>query len=192
MCRFLGVSVLVYPDAKSPANGSAAPPRMVDGTDAAMGHGHAHPTLPCLPPYSRLMSLTPVEGAETRTELVFLIRRLMTGWCGRTVPNGSSGTWSAARGRCPQPDRRRGATARCAVSSPLSRPVRLFSGIGGHRTHIVRFKRPVHCPVCHNPISVGAVGVEPRRIEPGRARLSAVSGQPALDYLVHLKSSSFT
>ncbi len=35
------------------------------------------------------------------------------------------------------------------------------SGIGGHRTHIVRFKRPVHYPVCHNPESVGAVGVEP-------------------------------
>lgn len=48
-----------------------------------------------------------------------------------------------------------------AVSSPLSRPVRLFSGTGGYRTHIVRFKRPVHYPVCHSPESVGAVGVEP-------------------------------
>ena len=27
-----------------------------------------------------------------------------------------------------------------------------LSGIGGHRTHIVRFKRPVHYPVCHNPV----------------------------------------
>lgn len=36
------------------------------------------------------------------------------------------------------------------------------SGTGGDRTHIGRFKRPVHCPVCHNPVSVGAAGVEPR------------------------------
>ncbi len=31
------------------------------------------------------------------------------------------------------------------------RPVRVVSGTGGYRTHIVRFKRPVHCPVCHSP-----------------------------------------
>ena len=37
-----------------------------------------------------------------------------------------------------------------AVSSPLARPVRFFSGTGGYRTHIVRFKRPVHYPVCHS------------------------------------------
>ena len=47
-----------------------------------------------------------------------------------------------------------------AVSLPLSRPV-LVSGTGGHRTHIVRFKRPVHCLVCHSPVAVGAEGVEP-------------------------------
>jgi hypothetical protein len=35
------------------------------------------------------------------------------------------------------------------------------SGTGGHRTHIVRFKRPVHCPVCHSPEAIGAEGVEP-------------------------------
>ena len=37
-----------------------------------------------------------------------------------------------------------------------------FSGTGGHRTHIVRFKRPVHYLVCHSPDPVGAVRVEPR------------------------------
>ena len=37
----------------------------------------------------------------------------------------------------------------------------LFSGIGGYRTHIVRFKKPVHYLVCHNPSTIGAEGVEP-------------------------------
>ncbi len=41
-----------------------------------------------------------------------------------------------------------------------------LSGIGGHRTHIGRFKRPVHYHVCHNPIlcfvfQVGVEGIEP-------------------------------
>ena len=40
------------------------------------------------------------------------------------------------------------------------RPV-LVSGTGGYRTHIVRFKRPVHYRVCHSPESIGAEGVEP-------------------------------
>ena len=40
-------------------------------------------------------------------------------------------------------------------------PVQLLSGTGGHRTHIIRFKRPVHYLVCHSPESVGAEGVEP-------------------------------
>lgn len=36
-----------------------------------------------------------------------------------------------------------------------------FSGIGGYRTHIGRFKRPVHYHVCHNPICVSLrIGVE--------------------------------
>ena len=37
----------------------------------------------------------------------------------------------------------------------------LSSGTGGYRTHIIRFKRPVHYLVCHSPASIGAVGVEP-------------------------------
>jgi hypothetical protein len=37
----------------------------------------------------------------------------------------------------------------------------ILSGTGGHRTHIVRFKRPVHYLVCHSPAFIGAVGVEP-------------------------------
>jgi hypothetical protein len=40
-------------------------------------------------------------------------------------------------------------------------PVLVFSGTGGHRTHIFRFKRPAHYHVCHSPESVGAEGVEP-------------------------------
>ena len=35
------------------------------------------------------------------------------------------------------------------------------SGTGGYRTHIVRFKKPVHYLVCHSPVTVGAEGVEP-------------------------------
>ncbi len=35
------------------------------------------------------------------------------------------------------------------------------SGTGGYRTHIVRFKKPVHYLVCHSPVIVGAEGVEP-------------------------------
>ena len=48
-----------------------------------------------------------------------------------------------------------------AVSSPLDDQCLLVSGTGGHRTHIIRFKRPVHYLVCHSPITVGAEGVEP-------------------------------
>ena len=41
-----------------------------------------------------------------------------------------------------------------------------FSGTGENRTHIVRFKRPMHYLVCHNPmcfcfVSIGAEGIEP-------------------------------
>ena len=41
-----------------------------------------------------------------------------------------------------------------------------FSGTGENRTHIVRFKRPMHYLVCHNPMccfvcSIGAEGIEP-------------------------------
>jgi hypothetical protein len=39
-----------------------------------------------------------------------------------------------------------------AVSLPLDDQCLSFSGTGGHRTHIVRFKRPVHYPVCHSPV----------------------------------------
>lgn len=48
-----------------------------------------------------------------------------------------------------------------AESWPLDDQCLLFSGTGGHRTHIVRFKRPVHYLVCHSPEAIGAVGVEP-------------------------------
>ena len=48
-----------------------------------------------------------------------------------------------------------------AVSLPLNDQCLFVSGTGGYRTHIIRFKRPVHYPVCHTPESVGAVGVEP-------------------------------
>ena len=37
----------------------------------------------------------------------------------------------------------------------------IVSGTGGHRTYIVRFKRPEHYLVCHSPALIGAVGVEP-------------------------------
>ena len=40
-------------------------------------------------------------------------------------------------------------------------PVPSVSGTGGYRAHIVRFKKPVHYPVCHSPKSIGAMGVEP-------------------------------
>ena len=49
-------------------------------------------------------------------------------------------------------------------SLPVSK---CFSGTGENRTHIVRFKRPMHYLVCHNPIcsrcfvSVGVAGIEP-------------------------------
>ena len=41
-----------------------------------------------------------------------------------------------------------------------------FSGTGENRTHIVRFKRPMHYLVCHNPMCVlscpiGVEGIEP-------------------------------
>ena len=40
-----------------------------------------------------------------------------------------------------------------------------FSGTGENRTHIVRFKRPMHYLVCHNPklfrCPIGAEGIEP-------------------------------
>ena len=44
-------------------------------------------------------------------------------------------------------------------NQPISKQI--ISGTGGHRTHIVRFKRPVHFLVCHSPASIGAEGVEP-------------------------------
>ena len=55
------------------------------------------------------------------------------------------------------------AARRCpgAVSLPLNDQCLFVSGTGGYRTHIIRFKRPVHYRVCHGPDSVGAVGVEP-------------------------------
>ena len=47
----------------------------------------------------------------------------------------------------------------------------LFSGTGENRTHIVRFKRPMHYLVCHNPklcfrcfVSVGVAGIEPATV----------------------------
>ena len=40
-----------------------------------------------------------------------------------------------------------------------------FSGTGENRTHIVRFKRPMHYLVCHNPnmfhFPIGVEGIEP-------------------------------
>ena len=50
----------------------------------------------------------------------------------------------------------------CGVLAARSPVLVVVSGTGGYRTHIIRFKRPVHYPVCHSPESVGAVGVEPR------------------------------
>ena len=49
---------------------------------------------------------------------------------------------------------------------PLDHQCLYFSGTGENRTHIVRFKRPMHCLVCHNPmcfcfVSIGAEGIEP-------------------------------
>ena len=49
----------------------------------------------------------------------------------------------------------------CGVFAARSPVLVVVSGTGGYRTHIIRFKRPVHYPVCHSPESVGAVGVEP-------------------------------
>lgn len=58
------------------------------------------------------------------------------------------------RSRAPSENRTHVAALRkrCHSTRP-SVPIHL-SGIGGHRTHISRFKRPVHYLVCHNPICV--------------------------------------
>ena len=70
---------------------------------------------------------------------------------------------------------------------------------GGIRTHTCRIKSPVCCQLHHNPVRRSGVSVNRRRcnmrlllrqsvqvvaprIELGATRLSAVSGQPALDY----------
>jgi hypothetical protein len=49
----------------------------------------------------------------------------------------------------------------CGVLAARSPVLVVVSGTGGYRTHIIRFKRPAHYLVCHNPNSVGAVGIEP-------------------------------
>lgn len=38
------------------------------------------------------------------------------------------------------------------ISNSTLHSSNLRSGTGGDRTHISRFKRPVHCLVCHNPV----------------------------------------
>ena len=45
---------------------------------------------------------------------------------------------------------------------PLDHEPVISVDLMGVEPHIIRFKRPVHCHVCHNPNSVGAVGIEPR------------------------------
>jgi hypothetical protein len=70
----------------------------------------------------------------------------------------STGPDSNRRRRCTGAGHR---LARCQlVASPLDDQC-FSSGTGGDRTHIVRFKRPVHYQLCHSPESVGAEGVEP-------------------------------
>jgi hypothetical protein len=86
-----------------------------------------------------------------------------------------------------------------AVSPPELRASE--SRAGGTRTHTCRIKSPVCCQLHHNPIlgwayafvatwqhrvflSCLRLSVVALRIELSTTRLSAVSGQPALDYLV--------
>lgn len=53
-----------------------------------------------------------------------------------------------------------------------------FSGTGGYRTHIIRFKRPVHYLVCHNPNSVVPDGVVPGTIESGEPKADGHNRHP--------------
>ncbi len=67
--------------------------------------------------------------------------RMGASWCAELSMNKSTG-------RDLNPRRR----ITGAVSLPLDDQCISISGTGGYRTHIVRFKRPVHYPVCHSPI----------------------------------------
>ena len=56
------------------------------------------------------------------------------------------------RSRAPSENRTHAAALRKRCHSTRPSVLNYLSGIGGHRTHIGRFKRPVHYLVCHNPI----------------------------------------
>ena len=84
------------------------------------------------------------SGSRTRTSAMARQQATATSWAhritGRIVKEQSTGWDSNPRCRITG-----------AVSSPLNDQSLSPSGAGGTRTHIDRFKRPVHRQFCHNP-----------------------------------------
>ena len=89
--------------------------------------------------------------SENRTRIFCMASRWVT-----TTPwtqNASLPNCQRSKSRAPSRNRTRIASLR-RRSLAVRPSVLVFSGTGENRTHIARFKRPMHYLVCHNPMCV--------------------------------------